>query len=446
MRRGFGVGLVAAVLLAASVVAGAQSPVIRAHLAPGSGIIVGQAVRLTVEVLVPNYFTGAPDFPNFELENAIVVLPQDRPENMNDTIRGMTYAGIRQTYTIYPQQPGEFTLPPAEFTVPYANAPPEKTVGHVTLPPLKFRAEIPAAASGLSYFLPTTRLTMEQKWSVPVSKLRMGDTVERTITVTTVKMQGMLIPPLPMEAPEGLKVYPEEPKVLNQKTPHGDFVFGRRVESAKYFVEKEGEYTLPALELKWWNLETNRLATATIPAVHFTAAPNPDYVAELPPEPEPVVVQPPVQVSWWKRYRFWIRVVVPQVLAALAVLWLAWRFVPQGYRWVEARRELRRESEPTYFRNLVGAARRGDAGESYRLLLAWLRRSRPGSTVDAFLAESADPELTRQVNLLAARQYSGRSGGDWSGEEMARCLGRHRRAREESLRVLRRQRLPELNP
>jgi hypothetical protein len=86
-----------------SFIAAAQTPVVRARLDPANGILVGQPVRLVISVFVPNYFTGSPDFPDFELENAIVVLPQDRPQNSSEQIGGVTYAGITETYTIYPQ-------------------------------------------------------------------------------------------------------------------------------------------------------------------------------------------------------------------------------------------------------------------------------------------------------------------------------------------------------
>jgi hypothetical protein len=74
-------------------------------------------------VFVPNYFTGTPDFPEFEIENAIVVLPQDRPENSNTQFGGVSYAGISETYVIYPQQAGDFHLPFAQIAVPYAVSP-----------------------------------------------------------------------------------------------------------------------------------------------------------------------------------------------------------------------------------------------------------------------------------------------------------------------------------
>lgn len=108
---------------------------------------------------------------------------------------------------------------------------------------------------------------MQQSWSPPLKNLHAGDSIERRITVTATKMQAMLIPPLPLEAPAGLRIYPEEPVVQDQKTDRGDFVYGRRTESAKYFIQKEGDYTLPAIQLKWWNLSTNRLVTTVLPEI-----------------------------------------------------------------------------------------------------------------------------------------------------------------------------------
>src|SRR5262249_5337708 len=95
----------------------AQEPIVRARLEPAKDIIVGQPVKLVITVLVPNYFAGSPDFPELEIENAIVVMPQDRPQNSNEQIGGATYAGITEIYTIYSQQPGEFRLRPADIAV-----------------------------------------------------------------------------------------------------------------------------------------------------------------------------------------------------------------------------------------------------------------------------------------------------------------------------------------
>jgi BatD DUF11 like domain len=407
----------------------AQAPVVRARLEPATGILVGQPVRLVVSVFVPNYFTGSPDFPEFELENAIVVLPQDRPQNSNEQIDGKTHSGITETYTIYPQQPGDFQLPPAEITVSYASTPPETTEARLPLPSLSFHAEVPASARDLNYFLPTTRLTIEQKWPSPLKNLRAGDSIERTITVTATKMQAMLIPPLPLEAPAGIRVYQEEPVVQDQKTDRGEFVYGRRTQSVKYFIQKEGDYTLPHIELKWWNLSTNRLVTATLPAVHFTAAANANYVAELPPEAEPVAVIPPKHVSLWTRYKFLIRVLAPCSIAFLLLLSLAWRYLPLIFRKLQASRKQHEHSEPAYFRNLDLACRRNRAKQAYEWLLKWLAIAYPGVTLHEFLSRAANPALSFETNSLGASLFA-KNGQNthWVGKKMADLLRQHRKA------------------
>ncbi len=422
----------------------AQAPFIRAHLEPATGVLVDQPVRLVVSIYVPNYFTGSPDFPEFEMENAIVVLPQDRPENSNTEVNGVRYAGITETYVLYPQQAGEFHLPPAQVTVPYAAAPPKTTTASVRFPALSFRAEVPAAARDLDYFLPTTSLTVQQRWSSPLQGVRAGDSIERTITVTATKMQAMLIPPLPMDPPDGIRLYPEEPVVQDQKTSRGDFVYGRRIQAAKYFIQREGDYTLPPIELKWWNLSTHRLVTATLPAVHFTAAANPDSVAELPPEAEPAPVAPMQHVSWWRRYRHRVLVAAPLCFAGLFMGWLVWHLFPKAVRDVRRWREERRQSEAAYFRRLQRACAQNDATRSYALLLKWSSIAYPGMSLQEVSMRTGSSALMTEINDLGAALFAVDTREQWNGRDLASHVrelrGMHRKERTET------KTLSELNP
>jgi BatD DUF11 like domain len=435
--------LLTVALVCSTVSASAQAPILHAKLVPADKIIVGQPVRLVVEVLVPNFFTGAPDFPTFELENAIVVLPEETAENFNEPVNGQTYSGIRRTYLLYPQLAGDFRLPSPQVGVVYASAPPKTAEAHLTLPPLTFHADVPAAAQGLPYFLPTTQLTVQQRWSTPLNKLRVGDTVERTVTITALKMRAMLIPPLPFEAPAGIKVYSEEPKVQDQNTDRGEFVLGRRIEVAKYFIHKEGDYTLPAIELTWWNLDTGRLVTATLPPVHFAAAPNPDYVQELPPEPEIATAVQPSSSRQNSLYRKIISV-TPWLLSALLLLWMAYRYIPRLILFLNTRRKEHSQSEEVYFQTLISACRRNEPHATYRWLLRWLGSSEFGNRLDRFLYQSNDEELTQQVNALTETIYAATPSKTWNGRIMANRLRKHRD--KQKLEPQLRMELPSLNP
>jgi hypothetical protein len=412
-------------------------------LEPAKGVLVGQPVHLVVTVLVPNFFTGGVELPEFELEDAIVVLPQDRPQHSSEEVGDVTYAGITQTYTIYPQQPGKFRLPPAQITVPYAANPPKTTVAHLSLPGLSFDADVPAAAKGLDYFLPTTSLTMQQRWTSPLKNLRAGDALERTIVVTAARTQAMLIPPLPLAAPDGIRTYPEQPDVHDQKTPRGDFVFGRRTQAAKYFIEKPGDYTLPAIEVRWWNLTSHQMVTASLPEVHFSAAPNPDYVPELPPEAEPVATPALAHVSFWSRYRTWFTLVAPCVVGLLALAWLCRRYLPPLLNRLKRWKERHRQSEPAYFRRLQRACRHHHAMQTYTALLSWLQIAHPSTSLGGFLRKAADLELSSEVGRLGQALFDSRTAPEWSGASLLRALRRHRRAARSQISAYT---LPPLNP
>ena len=418
----------------------AQSPNVQAHLEPARGVLVGQPIRLVVSVYVPNYFTGSPRFPEFEIENAILILPQDRPENSNIQRNGVSYAGITETYVIYPQQAGDFRLPPAKIEVPYAISPPKSTTVQVSLPPLSFHAEVPAAARDLDYFLPTTSLTIQQSWSSPLIGLRAGDSVERTITVTATRMQAMLIPPLPLESPDGIHIYPGEPVVRDQKTDRGDFIYGRRTQTAKYLIKREGDYALPPIQLRWWDLLHHRLVTTTLPGVHITAVANPGRV-ELPPSPEPSLTDSARRVNLWKRYSLAISLIGALALT-LCLIWAGYSYLPPLVEYYKAWQEDREHSEPTYFRNLQRACLRNNANEAYAWLLKWRAWIYPNRSVEGKLESLA---LQSEVAHLGAALFAENGMRDkWQGTTLASLLKQERKSRHRKLP--KRKTLSTLNP
>lgn len=114
-------------------VALAADPFARATLATKGTIYAGQQVEVDVDVFAPNYFLSPPQFPLFDLPGTIVTMPDDRGLNLNETIDGVDFSGIRKTYVIAPQAAGDYTLPPVDIPFGYAAVPGETTQGRVKL-------------------------------------------------------------------------------------------------------------------------------------------------------------------------------------------------------------------------------------------------------------------------------------------------------------------------
>jgi hypothetical protein len=214
-----------------------------------------------------------------------------------------------------------------------------------------------------------------------------------------------------------------------RKTDRGEFVYGQRVQSAKYFIQSKGDYTLPPIELKWWNLSTNRLVTATLPAVRFTATANLNYVAELPPEPEAIAVTKPTQASMWTRYKFWIRIVTPCMALVLLLSWIIWCYSPRIYRKWFLWREQRRHSETAYFHKVQIACRSNRAADAYVWLLKWLMIAQPGKTINDSLNLKNDVSLSDEIESLGCALFAGNERhSQWNGQKLASLLAQYRHA------------------
>lgn len=404
----------------------APAPIARIAISSPRPIIVGQAVVLNLTVMVPNYFTGVPEFPMIDVENAIVVQPNERPQHSNESIQGQVFAGIGVTYVIYPQQPGVFKLPPAEITVKYSPDPPTSVQVRLPMPTVSFQAVIPPQAADLDYFLPTTSLAISQKFDKALKNLKVGDTVTRTVTITASKLRAMLIPPTMFEAPEGIAVYPQQPTVDDIKTAGSEFVGGRRVDSATYLIRKEGDYTLPEIRVDWWNLASGKVQTSSLRSIHFTAASNPGYRPELAPEREPIAAPAASRRNRGKRDLRLAAIAAVWMLALATPLWIWSRFGPRIRKEWSASRRAYKSSEAALFAKLLKACRANDAKETYSLFLVWLSRFRPGIPLGQFLSQINGTELAREVESLTSTLYGHSNAAVWSGGRMIPALRRER--------------------
>lgn len=436
---------------AAALAQGPGQPFLRVQVQPQRAI-VGQPVKVSVEVCVPNWFLSEPQFPQLEIADAVAVLPDEIPVNSSERVGGQAFSAIKRTYLVYPQKPGTFTLPPAQVLVTYAlqGAAPSQPTG-LSLPAQSFEAFVPAEAAGLGYFLPTTQFALTQAFDPPLQDLKEGSSFTRTVTATAAQAFAMFIPPARFECPEGLRLYPKDPVVQDETKDRAGFAGGRREDSATYLIEKAGTYTLPEISVSWWDLNAGQLRTAALPAVTFTAAPNPGYRPALAPEAPPTAAPVAVRTSKWaltKRYALPAAILLAVVLA---LLWLARRYGRRIGSSVASWRKRRAEAEPAYFSKLRNACRAGDPKAAYAALSLWVERSGAGGpdcTIAAFSARCGDSALREQIAGLGSLLYSRDSGAAaWNGRQLCEGLERARRAMKAAEgRDSGRGRLPDLNP
>ncbi|KYH01812.1 BatD family protein [Bradyrhizobium sp. DOA1] len=409
------VSAVAALLLQQVHAQGAPEPLVRLTITP-QRVVVGQQATLQISVLAPNYMTAPPELPGLELRN--VVTHQLSTVNINDVRDGLTYAGVRFEYALYPQAPGTYAISGRSVRIRYAAEPPATRQVEIGLPEIAFEAFLPKGASELHPFVSASKLTVDQSIKRSSDQLKVGDAITRTITITAEGTPAMLLPPQTFASLDGLKAYPAQPVLEDGSTGRPPVRTATRMDSATYMIERPGRYSLPAVEIDWWNMNEGKIDRAQVDAVDFT----------IPGESSGGSY---VENRWDLRSLLeaaadhWVLGLV--VVAALAgIAWVAPPAVRRLAAWTRRRRAAYLASESWSFRQLRRARRCGPAAVYFRLL-EWQQRFGPSgtaSTLDGLAVAANDPELSRQIAALRNDLFApARSEGACSLRRLIRHAG-----------------------
>ena len=375
-------------------------------------------------MLAPNYLTKPPLLPEFQVRNAVTRRLQSL--NLSEQRDGLTYAGVRFEFAIFPQEAGTYALADQSLSLTYAAEPPRTRQATRSLPRLEFSAFIPEPASQLDPFLAATNLTIEQTVHYSSEQLKIGDSLTRAITIRADGLPSMLLPPTTFAALEGLRLYPAQPLLQDSVDQRTANISATRTDIATYMLERPGDYLLPAITIRWWNVRGERIETARVDSIML-------HVLDNPIAPRPIAGEPQ---SWWNWHGFldfvsehWLTLLL--VLGAvLALPWLNSRVLAAIAQRLRRRRDAYRASEAWAFLCLLGTACRPRADYLYAALLNWLGRFEPigpDRTLKALKAASHDRRVERQVDALERDLFGPQPGaGHWSVLKLLAALGRTR--------------------
>lgn len=409
---------------------------IRHRLEPAEPVYVGQPVRLWIEVMTRTWFLEAPKYPDtIEVRNAIVIPPDAFGVNSTERVGSDTYAVQGRSYTIFPQRTGKFEVPPVSIILVVARDDASKSPPiQLSTSAVTIEARLPAGAEGHGLVLSTPKLTVSEEYSRSIDGLKVGESFDRSVTMTIDDSVGMLLPPISFATDKGVAVYPGRPEVADKRN-RGQ-LSGTRVDRATFVMEAEGTYVLPAVSIWWWNLRSSQLVEEVLPEVEFRVLPNPDLAVEHQGEPEVAEEEVAEVVTVDKASRWgW------QELGLLAMgLVLAVFAGRQLSRWWAAGRRNReaRDLEGELFERFQKAARGGDPRATYSALMTWLDQASPaGTTVNTreLVSGLGDPDLVQLYEALDQTLFGAPGSATWdqaTGADFAKGVARARMRWHES--------------
>ena len=241
-------------------------------------------VVVTVRVLSRVAFSGdlgQPEIPGILLEKL-------DPDRQYTAVRnGLQYRVDERRYAMFPQKSGSLAIPPVELIGEYV----DPTMG---LSPRsgqrKFRLRsdafnldvrpIPSAFSG-KVWLPASKLSLKEVWKPDVATLAAGDAVTRTLTIRAESVSAGVLPEWDLGiSSQDFRQYPDQPVTKEDKTGTG--MTSQRDQKIALIPVGPGKFTLPALEIPWWNTTEDKMEVARLPARTFTVTPGTGKAPVLP--------------------------------------------------------------------------------------------------------------------------------------------------------------------
>ena len=236
-----------------------------------NSVYVQSEVILTVTLQQAINLDGG-EISNFDIPDAVVENLERR--SFQRRVGNRTWLVTELRYAVYPQKSGALRIPAIGFTAREVQ-PGRSLLGarlgrrlRMASEPLEIDVKsVPITFPG-EVWLPARALTLQENWSIDPALLNVGDSTTRTLTLTARGLQGSQLPPLSsvqgaINIPE-LRFYPDQESIDQSELAEG--LQGRRVQSEALVARSGGTWILPEISVPWWNIETDRLEFATLPA------------------------------------------------------------------------------------------------------------------------------------------------------------------------------------
>ncbi|HCM1865980.1 TPA: BatD family protein [Salmonella enterica subsp. houtenae serovar 43:z4,z32:-] len=257
-------------LLLAVMPARAAMDITRELVAP-EHVVPGQPVVIAVTYWTDSWFNPPPEWPDFVIKNGALMTTPLPNQLLSRRQGGTSWSGIRLERQVMAWDEGDLLLPATEVTLTSASQAPVT----VQLPELKTAVAWPEGVEQPDRFLPASSLTLTQKitqyHASNDSELRVGDVVERAVTVNATGITAAQVPQILYAIP-GTDTQRLTPENTLLKSGRGQIEGAQRVEKLRYLPSRAGTIVIPPVKLRWWDTAHQQWQVAELPGSSLQVA------------------------------------------------------------------------------------------------------------------------------------------------------------------------------
>jgi hypothetical protein len=235
---------------------------------------------LAVEIATPRWFSRGSRVNSFRIPGAVLRPMSNFATNQSQTINGQTWSMQRWRFRVFPQEPGLLRIPELKVFVSVNTEDDGNVEGELTLSHSPLEIESPPGTEGLTDWVATPELRVEERWEGLRDAYRPGDAITRTRRFLIDDAPAMMLTGSPALDIPGLSLY-ESPAQVEDRSNRGA-LSGVREETLVITFTASGDYELPGLDYAWFNTRSGEVERSVLPPTTLSVAGGP--VAESPEE------------------------------------------------------------------------------------------------------------------------------------------------------------------
>jgi hypothetical protein len=372
-------------------------------------VITGQPFFVKIIVYTPTWFTKAPDFGEYQVNNSFTIR-NERPLGGYETINGKRYTTLSYEYIVFPLKAGKLELPPlsVEFESPVEGDYKGKPVTVSTTGASIEILPIPDYDNSKPLFV-ANNVTISENWNKEFSGLKVGDVLERTLRISANGTLANIIPPVAFDSLAWASTYLG--KAILSQSINGKTVISERIEKHTYLLEQEGSYVIPEIQLNYYNLKSRKWVLKSFPAKDITAADNPDLYM-LKTLQDSLAMGENTFLEGEKRSTHIFGLSIERFLSLVAIYCVSIAVIIFLLRkvlaWYKAYRTSYLESERYQFNQLIRAIRNQNPKQINDQLYQWLRKldvKHPIISIYALVNVIENNELAETVNAFHKHEF-----------------------------------------
>ncbi len=419
-----------------------------------TSVILNQPFKYTVSVFTETWFTKAPDVFDLQIPYSFTV-SLGRPSSSYETIKGKRYTTLHYEYLIFPAKVGEMEVPaiPISFESPpegdYKGVPINvKTQGRT----VKVAGK-PDNFTGEDWFVANS-ISVSQSWSRQLKDLKVGDVVERTITIRSSGTIAALIPEIKIDDSDWASIYTKTPNLSN--SINDNVISSSRTERITYLLEKDGEYTIPEIVINYYNPQQKRSYQKFLKSVQLIIGENPDIAMLSSLQDSLNALKEQAAETESKEFKIFGLKIWQLLICAVTILTIIFLLIRTAHKInqrLKKRKEAYLKSELYQFKNFQRECRTNNYQNIYSSLVKWMDLVSPPKTTKGLINFTGYFEKEKGELIQLDKQLYGNPKikpdlKDWSGRKFFEYFSkiRQRLPASSGKLAVNNNNLPDLNP